>query len=70
MSPTTREKLVGKLAKELNLAVDDQTRLRVNLSIFDDATTKGESLKLSIIDENLTPESEDRKSEADVLESS
>lgn len=68
MSPTTREKLVGKLAKELNLAVDDQTRLRVNLSIFDDATTKGESLKLSIIDENLTPESEDRKSEADVLE--
>ena len=68
MSPTTREKLVGKLAKDLNLATDDQTRLRVNLSTFDDATTKGESLKLSIIDENVTPESEDRKSEADVLE--
>ena len=42
MSATTREKLVGKLAKELNLDVDDQTRLRVNLSTFDGATTKGE----------------------------
>jgi Protein of unknown function DUF262 len=68
MSPNTREKIVTKLSSELNLDQVDQTRLRVNLATFDNAMTKGEALKLSTIDENQTPDSEDRKTEADVLE--
>jgi hypothetical protein len=68
MSPQTREKTVTRLTSKLNLDQNDQTRLRVNLATFDNAMTKGEALKLSIIDENQTPESEERKTEADVLE--
>jgi len=68
MSAQSREKLVGKLSTDLRLDQAAQTRLRVNLATFDNATTKGESLKLSIIDENQTPDSEERKTEADVLE--
>jgi 5-methylcytosine-specific restriction endonuclease McrA len=69
MSAGSREKLVTKVHADLGLSVEDVTRLRVNLSAFDYAISKDEtSLKLSVIDENLSSESEERKSEADVLE--
>jgi 5-methylcytosine-specific restriction endonuclease McrA len=68
MNANSRERLVAKVGADLSLAVSDLTRLRVNVATFDSALTKGQSLKLSIIDENLTSDSEERKTEADVLE--
>ena len=68
MSSRGREQLISKLTAEIDLDKEAETRLRMNLGAFDGAITKGDSLKLSIIDENLAPNSEDRKTEADVLE--
>ncbi|MBA3572367.1 MAG: DUF262 domain-containing protein [Pyrinomonadaceae bacterium] len=68
MNANSRERLVAKLGADLALDANDVTRLRVNLATFDSAFTKGQSLKLTIIDEDLAPESEERKTEADVLE--
>jgi hypothetical protein len=69
MSAQAREKLISKTIKDLPLEEDDQTRSRVNLATFEQMLTKDENvLKLSIIDENLPPESPDRKTETDVLE--
>jgi hypothetical protein len=68
MNALSREKLVSTLGSDLGLGTKDLTRLRVSLATFDSAFTKGDSLKLSIIDENLTSDSEERKTEADVLE--
>lgn len=68
MNANSREKLVSQLGSDLGLQPEELARLRVNVATFDSALTKGQSLKLSIIDENLTSDSEERKTEADVLE--
>jgi hypothetical protein len=69
MSAQSREKLISKTIKDLGLEEEDQTRVRVNLATFEQMLTKDENvLKLSVIDENLPPESPDRKTETDVLE--
>jgi len=69
MSAAEKGKLKRHLAKELDLSEDDQVRLDLNLSRFDEAFSKDENiLKVSVIDENLPSESEYRKSDADVLE--
>lgn len=69
MGAQDRQQFRRKLVSEL--ALDDSTDLRIdtNLAVFNDALTKDENiLKASVIDENRTPESEDRKTEADILE--
>lgn len=69
MSPKSREVFVANVSKKLKLSAEDQSRLRVNLAIFDQMLTKDTVvLKVSIIDENLPHDSEERKTEMDVLE--
>lgn len=69
MGAREKKDLVRELSKALTLSVDDQLRLEVNLSNFDEALSRDENiLRVSIIDENLASESPYRKSEADVLE--
>jgi len=69
MGAMEKKDMVRQLAKKLNLSHDDELRLDINLSRLDEALSKDENiLKVSIIDENLHPDSPYRKSEADVLE--
>jgi 5-methylcytosine-specific restriction endonuclease McrA len=69
MSAVARKGLEKQLTAELALADEDSVRLGLNLSRFEDALSKDESiLKVSTIDENLPNDSPYRKSEADVLE--
>lgn len=64
-----RMRFAKKLSKSLGLDDDDEERLQVNLARFDEAMTRDPNiLKHSTIDENRPADSEDRKSEADVLE--
>ncbi len=69
MSALAREKFVSKLIKELMLPEEDQGRLRVNLATLEQMLSKDANvLKVSIIDEDLPPQSPERKTETDVLE--
>jgi hypothetical protein len=69
MGAKSRESFVTNLSSDLSLSVDEVARMRVNLSTFDQMLNKdSNALKLSIIDENLPHDSEDRKSTMDVLE--
>ncbi|MCW1886724.1 DUF262 domain-containing protein [Luteolibacter flavescens] len=69
MGPKSREAFIGKLCGDLTLSTEDQMRVRVNLATFDQMLTKDTSvMKLSIIDENLPHDSEERKTYMDVLE--
>jgi 5-methylcytosine-specific restriction endonuclease McrA len=64
-----RTGLVKRITSELKLADEDEDRLRTNLSLFDEMLTKStNTLKVSVIDENLPSDSASRKREADVLE--
>jgi hypothetical protein len=64
-----RTNLTKKLKQQLNLTDDDSERLAVNLARFDEVLTKNSNiLKMSVIDEDLPADNQDRKSEADVLE--
>lgn len=57
------------IAKRLNLSETDDLRLETNLSILNHVLTKDENiLKTSILDENKSRESSERKSESDILE--
>ena len=69
MGATEKPALRRRLSKDLLLSVEDQDRLEINLSVFDEALTKAENvLKVSIIDDNLPQQNPARKTEADVLE--
>lgn len=57
------------VVKKLKLSESDELRLETNLSILDHVLTKdGNILKTSVLDENKPRESQERKSESDVLE--
>jgi hypothetical protein len=61
--------LVRKIKQQVTLTEDDQERISVNISRFDEVLTKNPNiLKVSVIDEDLPGDNPDRKSEADVLE--
>jgi hypothetical protein len=61
--------LVERLCRELSLSSEDRVRLSVNLATLGDVLSRDENImKVSVIDEQLPPESRARKSEADVLE--
>lgn len=65
----SRQKLRKQLVSDLELNDEDELRVESNLARFDEVLTKNENLlKASVIDENLPPDSPERKSEADVLE--
>jgi uncharacterized protein with ParB-like and HNH nuclease domain len=69
MSAQDQIKLRKQLAKELELPDADQQRLEINLAQFQQALTKESNiLDVLVIDENLPEKSQNRKSEADVLE--
>ncbi len=64
-----RKTLEKKIAEQVTLGEDDETRLSENMGRFDEVLTKNSNiLKVSIIDEDLPGDNPDRKSEADVLE--
>jgi hypothetical protein len=69
MSHVDRSGLVKKLTAELGLSDGEAIRVQMNLATLDEVLTKDQHiLKVSIIDENLPPDSPARKTEADVLE--
>jgi hypothetical protein len=69
LSVASRQKLRKQLVCDLGLNEEDELRVEANLARFDEVLTKNENLlKASVIDENLPPDSPERKSEADVLE--
>lgn len=70
MTPQGRLHFERNIGEELKLSVEDELRLRLNLSILcDDVLTKNENiLKATVLDENKPQHSRDRKSESDVLE--
>ncbi len=69
LSVASRQKLRKQLVSDLGLNEEDELRVEANLARFDEVLTKNENLlKASVIDENLPPDSPERKSEADVLE--
>jgi hypothetical protein len=64
-----RKALEKRIAEQVTLSDDDETRLSENLGRFDEVLTKNTNiLKVSVIDEDLPGDNPDRKSEADVLE--
>jgi uncharacterized protein with ParB-like and HNH nuclease domain len=64
-----RVALAKRIKQQVNLSEEDQERLSVNISRFDEVLTKNANiLKVSVIDEDLPADNPDRKSEADVLE--
>lgn len=64
-----RKALEKKIAEQVALSEDDETRLSENMGRFDEVLTKNPNiLKVSVIDEDLPGDNPDRKSEADVLE--
>jgi hypothetical protein len=64
-----RKTLEKKIAEQVTLSDDDETRLSENMGRFDEVLTKNPNiLKVSVIDEDLPGDNPDRKSEADVLE--
>ena len=69
LSVASRQKLRKQLVADLALEEKDELRVEANLARFDEVLTRNENLlKASVIDENLPSDSEERKSEADVLE--
>jgi hypothetical protein len=69
MSAGQKRELAKDLTKRLHLSDDEELALDENLGTFDEVFTRQESiLKLATIDENLTPDSPQRKTETDVLE--
>ena len=69
MGPQDQIKLRRQLAKDLKLSETDSQRLEINLAQFQQALTKDANiLDVLVIDENLPEKSQNRKSEADVLE--
>jgi len=69
MGPQDQIKLRKRVAKELELPEADQQRLEINLAQFQQVLTKESNiLDVLVIDENLPEKSQNRKSEADVLE--
>src|SRR5215213_4299253 len=61
--------LIRQIKQQVTLSEEDQERLSVNISRFDEVLTKNPNiLKVSVIDEDLPGDNPDRKSEADVLE--
>jgi hypothetical protein len=64
-----RDALARRIKQQMTLAEDDEARLSENMARFHDALALNTNiLKVSVIDENLTADNPDRKSEADVLE--
>jgi uncharacterized protein with ParB-like and HNH nuclease domain len=69
MKAVDQQKLTKKLNSDMSLSDADEIRLSLNLARFNEAFSKDENiLRVLTIDENLPEDSEDRKSEADVLE--
>lgn len=68
-SPEGRLNLKNNLKKEFNLTDEEVIRLELNLNkIIHSLTNDPNVLKISTIDENKPKESQDRKSESDILE--
>jgi len=69
MKAADQQKLTKQLSATLKLSDTDQLRLSLNLARFNEAFSKDENiLRVLTIDENLPKDSQDRKTEADVLE--
>lgn len=69
MGAKERQRLKQSISKKFNLTDEDILRLELNLSILRDSLSSDENiLKVSVIDENKPRDSEDRKTESDVLE--
>lgn len=68
-SPEGRLLKKNKLKKEFNLTDDDVLRLELNMNkLIHSVTNDPNILKVSTIDENKPKESQDRKTESDILE--
>jgi len=69
MSAKEKYNLRKQLSKDLVLTPDDEARIEMNMSRFDEVLVKDPNiLKCSIIDENKPSKSKERQTEADVLE--
>ena len=69
MSAKERQRFKRDIAKKLNLSDEDELRLGFNLSQLRDVLSSDPNiLKITIIDEDIPRDSEDRKDESDVLE--
>ncbi len=69
MSHTSRLQLENDVSQKLQLPDEERLRIRVNLGRLTEAFTSDKHiLKSSVIDENIGRDSQERKSESDILE--